>query len=250
MQTSNLSLHLGATRVSREQLAAIPLPVGTNSWRPLAHHRLLEGVETALNHAGLRTVTESHGLAREGNRYFGLLQVANGENAEDFGLVVGLRNSHDQSFPAGLVVGSTVFVCDNLSFYGEVTIARRHTAQIQRDLPQLIDRAVGQLGDLRRSQAERFAAYKQHELTESAAHDLVIQAIDARVVPVTKIPEVLREWRSPRHSEFRDGGRTGWRFLNAVTETLKGSNIAELPKRCTALHGLLDAHCGLAVSRN
>lgn len=41
-------------------------------------------------------------------------------------------------------------------------------------------------------------------------------------------------------------GKTAWRFFNAATEGLKG-NLPALPRRTQALHGLLDAECGLAV---
>ena len=78
------------------------------------------------------------------------------------------------------------------------------------------------------------------------AHDLVIQALDAQVIPATKIPHVLNEWRDPRHPEFRQG-KTAWRWFNAVTEVLKGS-LDRLPRRTQALHGLLDAHCGLLTA--
>src|SRR5207302_3376327 len=172
--------------------------------------RLLATLRSALERAGLVVVSEAHGLTRDGARYFGLLQVVNGHADEDFGLVVGLRNSHDKSFPAGLVVGASVFVCDNLSFSGEVKLARKHTAHVERDLPALSGRAVGRLGDLRRAQEQRFAAYKGSELADAAAHGLVVRALDARVVPATKVPLVLREWRQPRHPEFREA-RSAWR---------------------------------------
>src|SRR5262245_8244236 len=248
MRKTNLMLHAGARAVSRDLVAAVATPPRTDTWVPIPHGRLLEGVQTALGRAGLAVVTEAHGLTRDGDRYFGLLQVANGHASDDFGLVVGLRNSHDKTFPAGLVVGASVFVCDNLSFSGEIRLARKHTVHVERDLPQLIERAVGRLGDLRRTQDARFAAYKGRELTDGAAHDLVIQALDARVLPVTRIPNVLREWREPRHPEFHDG-RTAWRLFNAFTESLKG-NLDALPARTQALHGLLDGACGLAVARN
>lgn len=248
MSKSNLCLHAGANAVTREQVSAIKTPDRTASWVPLPHHTLLEGVQTRLQQAGLTVVSEAHGLTRDGNRYFGLMQVVNGHADEDFGLVVGLRNSHDKSFPAGLVVGASVFVCDNLSFSGEVRLARKHTANLQRDLPNLIERAVGRLGDLRRTQEQRFGAYRRHELTDTAAHDLVVRALDAHVVPVTRVPGVLAEWRQPRHLEFREG-KSAWRLFNAFTESLKG-NLDALPRRTQALHGLLDATCGLAVSRN
>jgi len=38
-------------------------------------------------------------------------------------------------------------------------------------------------------------------------------------------------------------------LFNAFTEALKG-NLDALPRRTQALHGLLDAACGLAASRN
>src|SRR5262249_51737104 len=135
-----------------------------------------------------------------------------------------------------------------VSFSGEVRLARKHTAHVERDLPQLIEGAVGRLGDLPRTQESRFTAYKERELSDSTAHDLLIQAMDARVLPVTAIPNVLREWRQKQHPEFRDG-KTAWRLSNAFTEGLKG-HLDALPRRTQALHGLLDAACGLAVSRN
>jgi hypothetical protein len=124
-------------------------------------------------------------------------------------------------------------------------LARKHTTHIGRELPQLVDRATGLLGGLRRTQEQRFLAYRQHELSEGQAHDTIIQALDAQVVPVTHIPDVLRQWREPRHPEFREG-RTAWRLFNAFTEVLKG-NLDMLPRRTQALHGLIDGVCGLAV---
>jgi hypothetical protein len=244
MRKSNLVLHCGATAATREQVCAITTPARTTSWVPLPHGTLLGQVQQVLQANGLAVVSEAHGLTRYGARYFGLLQVANGQNADDFGLVVGVRNSHDKTFPAALALGATVFCCDNLSFVGEVKLARKHTAYIERDLPGLIYRAVQLLGALRRGQEDRFAAYRRAELSDGQAHDLIVRSLDARVVPVTKLPAVLTEWREPRHPEFRDGGRTAWRLLNAFTEALKG-NLTELPRRTQALHGLLDAACGL-----
>ncbi len=244
MQTCKLTLHCGARAADRAQLAAVATPARTASWVPIPHHRLLAGVEQTLQRAGMSVVSEAHGLARDGNRYFGLLQVVNGHNSDAFGLVVGVRNSHDQSFPAGIVVGASVFVCDNLSFSGEVRLARKHTSRIEADLPRLIESAVGRLGDLRRTQEQRFTAYRFRDLADAEAHDLLIRAVDAGVLPVTRIPAVVREWRHPRHPEFRDG-RTAWRLFNAFTEGLKG-NLDALPRRTQALHGLLDLHVGLA----
>ena len=243
---NGLSLHCGSNEVERDQLALVPTPEATETWYPIPHTVLLDQVEETLEHNGLKIVNEAHALGHEGNRYFGLLEVRNGDNAHDFSLVVGVRNSHDQTFPAGLVIGSRVFLCDNLAFSGEIRICRKHTRWIERDLPQLVEVAVGRLSDQRHKQEVRFLTYKQKDLADDEAHDLVIQALDARVIPATKIPHVLNEWRDPRHPEFRQG-KTAWRWFNAVTEVLKGS-LDRLPRRTQALHGLLDAHCGLLTA--
>jgi hypothetical protein len=164
---------------------------------------MLDQVIGTLYGSGLHVVTEAHGVAQDGANYFGLLQVTDGDSTDDFDMVVGVRNSHNRAFPAGLVVGAGVFICDNLSFNGQIKIARKHTRFLKRDLPQLVERAVGQLGEQRHTQEKRFATYKQHEFGDAQAHDLIVRSIDARVLPVTKIPDVLLEWREPRHPEFR-----------------------------------------------
>jgi hypothetical protein len=70
----------------------------------------------------------------------------------------------------------------------------------------------------------------------------------AGVVPVTRVPAILSEWRTPRHREFSQDGKTVWRLFNAFTEALKGSSPhGVLPRRSQALHGLMDVACGSAA---
>jgi hypothetical protein len=163
---------------------------------------------------------------------------------EDYSLVVGMRNSHDKTFPAALALGAQVFVCDNLSFNGEIKLARRHTKNILADLNGLVSRAVGLLGDHRKGQDMRIEAYKQTPLENERAHDLLVNALDAGVIGPCQLPHVLKEWREPQHEEFRP--RTGWSMFNAFTEVIKG-NVAMSLTRTTKLHGLMDSYCGIAV---
>ena len=52
------------------------------------------------------------------------------------------------------------------------------------------------------------------------------------------IPAVIHEWREPCQREFEQSD------VHSVTEALKDGNLAELPKRTKALHGLLDVPWG------
>ncbi len=241
--------HCGSRLTPWEDVEKVETPPATETWNPIPHAELVGGITAALNRAGLKIIQAAHALGRDGLRYFGLMQVTNGKNSDDYGLVVGLRNSHDKSFPAGLVVGSGVFVCDNLAFSGEIKLARKHTRHIVRDLPNLIQRAVGRLGGLRQRQEQRIDAYKRVQIGDTGAHDLIIQALDARVISASRIPHIVKEWRSPRHPEFRDG-KTVWRLFNAFTETMKESPIFQRPRTTQALHGLMDSVSGIATSTN
>lgn len=250
MKALNLVVHAGGMTATREAVDAVQTPRATETWHPVPHKRYVDGVIGSVERSGLHVVAEAHALAKEGRRYFGMFQLRNGNNPADYSLVLGLRNSHDKSFPAGLVVGSGVFVCDNLSFSGEIKIGRKHTAHIERDLPELITSAVGRIGDLRRRQDDRIAAYKRFEVSDALAHDLVIQALDNRIAPVTYIPDILKEWRTPRHPEFAEA-KNGWRLMNAFTEVLKQSSLFERPRATQALHGIMDTACGIpAYSKN
>jgi len=136
-----------------------------------------------------------------------------------------------------------VFVFDNLNFSGEVKFGRKQTVHINRDLPQLVERSISQLMNKWHHQDKRIEAYKEHEVSDEAAHDLVIRSVDVDVCANSYIPDVLHEWRNPRHQAFQQ--RNVWCLFNCFTEALKQGSLAELPKRTEALHELLDVAVGL-----
>jgi hypothetical protein len=226
-------------------VARVSTPRPTETWQPIPHVTLIETVEDALRSTGLKIGNQVHSLTQDGARYFGLTEVQGQDEPGDYSLVLGLRNSHNKTFPVGLVAGANVFVCDNLSFSGEVRLTRKHTTHLQRDLPQLVSMGVGRLMDLWGHQSQRIDAYKGYRMREKAAHDLVIRATDVGACTNRMIPSVLKEWREPSYPEF--GDRTAWSLFNAFTEVLKG-NLVELPRRTEVLHGLFDTQVGLPLA--
>ena len=199
---ANLLMHCGGKQVSRDAIENAPTPEKTNSWTPIAHNRLLELAEFTITTQGFRITNQAHGLWGNGDRYFGLMELSNNREHEEYSLVLGLRNSHDKTFPASLALGSQVLVCDNLSFFGEVVLTRRHTRFIERDLPGIILQAVGRLSEMRSHQNDRIEFYKKTQIKDQMAHDIIVRAVDTRVIPVTQIPLVLQEWREPRHDRI------------------------------------------------
>ena len=242
----NLILHCGATAVPRVEVERVSTPRPTETWVPIPHVTLISEVEDSLRSTGLKIGNQVHSLTQDGARYFGMMEVHNGHNAEDYALIVGLRNSHDKSFPVGLLAGTNILICDNLAFSGEVRLTRKHTSNLLRDLPMLVSHGVGRLYDLFGHQAQRIEAYKNYRMRDKSAHDLVIRAaLDVGACTNRMIPAIIKEWRAPRHEVFRE--KSAWSLFNAFTETLKG-NLTELPKRTQALHALFDTTVGLPAA--
>ncbi|MGJ8724467.1 MAG: DUF932 domain-containing protein [Roseibacillus sp.] len=238
-------LHCGADLVDRNTLYGVKTPRGTDTWFPLSHRALLEEVQSRLEGCGFSIGRESHALSHEGARYFGVMEVKQfGQDERDYAWVVGLRNSHDKTFPAGVVAGTSVFTCDNLAFCGEVKISRKHTRHAYRDLRELTAGAIGQLGDRFEKLDKRIDSYKNALVADWAAHDMVVRAVDCNAITPSQLPEVLKEWREPSHGEFRP--RNLWSLFNAFTEAYKKQNPATTMRRSEALHGLCDGFVGIA----
>jgi hypothetical protein len=117
---NGLCLHNGSVEVSEEQVRAVPTPKPTPTFIPVPHAYVLDKVKNEVLGMGMHIVAQSFGLLNEGARFFGLLEVRNGQDHEDYGLVLGLRNAHDHAFSLTLGCGSHCFCCD----YAESRIMR------------------------------------------------------------------------------------------------------------------------------
>lgn len=238
---NSIILHNGSYEVSYDDLQTVRTPEASPTWTPIPHTELLDAVRSEVLGSGLVIQREMLALSNArtglyGDRFFGLLEIAGDDGV--YSLTIAVRNSHAKEFPAGLCVGSKVLVCDNLAFSAEVVIARKHTRFIRRDLPSLINGAVGRLGDLRDHQTKRIEAYQNTTISDPQFHDLLVRGVDGRVICASKLPQVLDAYRHPEHEEFRP--RTVWSGFNAFTEVLKSYELQDLPKRTQALHGLCD----------
>ena len=101
--------------VSRDEVALVPTPYGTDSWKPVPHMEVIDAVTDVVKAHNWQILEENFGLAREGQKMFGVMRI-NKSNSSDWSRCIGLRNSHDKSFAVGLSAGISVTVCSNLAF--------------------------------------------------------------------------------------------------------------------------------------
>ena len=215
--------------VPLEEIANVPTPPveyrqkenangeRTVSYQPIAHHELVNRTKGFLASNGFTIQDEVHSLARNNNHYFGLFSVEHpNREATDRGTVVGIRNSHDKTFPAGLCAGDAPFVCDNLIFTNTIKLARRHTRNILNDLDFTINRALGKLFGFWHGQDSRIEAYKNRSIGNVYANDLIVKAAQVGALPKSKVIDVVNQWESSDHPEFH--GRNVNSLYNAFTE--------------------------------
>ena len=234
----SLMLHCGAEAIDRHQLAVIPTPAPMGPHhKPVPYRDFIDLTTQALDSVGLTVVDEQYGALRDGARMFGLMEVQAkaAANDRDFGLMVGLRASHDQSLARGLVVGSRVFVCDNLAFSGEVQISTKQTTNIEARLPGMVYEAVESLPGHFAVQDARFDRYRDFEMRRTWGDAALAELVRRSVLSGAAFSKALREWDTPSHEEHAENGFSAWRLMQAVTEAIKAPKDDEgRPTRAAA----------------
>ena len=202
--------------VGRDEIAAIPTPEGTDSWHPVPHLDVIDAVTEAVKAKNWQILDEQYGLAREGQRMFGVMRL-NRSSSPEWSRCVGLRNSHDQSLSVGIAAGISVMCCSNLAFGGTMVLKRRHTSRIE--LGDLVLTAVDEL-EMEFLNLETVSEdLKLHEVRADEARAVIVRAAEVGAINSCDIVPIFREFQKHRHEEFAEPTR--WSLLNAFTEHAK-----------------------------
>lgn len=202
--------------VSRDEVARTDTPSSTATWRPVPHIDVIEAVTEVVRAHHWNIEGEKFGLASEGKRLFGVLEISSSSSPE-WHRCIGIRNSHDKSFAVGLSAGIVVCVCTNMAFGGTTVIKRRHTSGIV--LAELIDRAVASLeDDFLKTEAVCEDLKDAYLRDDDEARSCIVRAAELGVINSSDILLCFREFKSPSHEEFAEPTR--WSLMNALTETL------------------------------
>jgi hypothetical protein len=240
----SLVLHCGGQAITRDQLAQLPVPNALG-----ARHKVrpfiddVNLVTESLSNRGLSIKQEGFGVVTDNQtklptRYFGLLELTT--QKQDFGVMVGLRGSYNQTLPRGLALGSRVFVCDNLAFSGEVQIKTRQTTFIDKRISSLFERALDRVEQLIELQEQRFERFRNTCLTVNDARFLIIEMLRQGVITGAQVQYVVNEFERPTYDAHKADGATVWTLHNAVTEVAKGQNLVTHQQRTLRMTELLD----------
>lgn len=212
---------------TREQLHSLPLPAALGRFhRPVEFGAFADLVAHRMDRAGFEIREEEYAVSKDGNRMFGLMEVAplEGEyiSARDWSLQIGLRGSHDQSIPRALTLGSRVMVCSNLCFHGDLGVfATRQTTNVWDRLPGLVEAALSRLPEMATRNQARFDAYRARELRPRHGDAALVELHRRGALSAAQLGRAIQEWDTPSHEEHAEDGHNVWRLFNASTEALK-----------------------------
>lgn len=250
-----LVLHCGGDIVTDTQLAQIPTPAPNGRHWPTDFYAFFTCVLQALTARGFQLTKAVHATSHDNARYFGLIGVesyepAPGELPSNFGSrsivqhVIGLRASHDKTFSNQLVMGTRVFVCDNLAFSGQHMLRRKNTEHAQEQLPELCHKAIDAVRHYQVQEENRLAAYRQTPLTDDHARASLVRCAETGAFGGSAIIPILNEFREPTHDEHVDDGHTLWTLHNAISERMKTYAVSSVPDRTMLCQRELDRRAG------
>jgi len=242
-------MHCGAIDIPFATLAQLPVPERTETHLPIPHHQFFDLAQDRLSKQGYEITNPKHYLNREAAHYFSLMQIRHEdeEQGTEHSTMCALRNSHDKTFAASLAVGARVFVCDNLSFSGDIVVGRKHTPNIWDELPEIFEGAIKKIRVMRKRQDIRFAEYQEAPLDDYTADHLIMETYRNGIINLERIGKVNQEWHNPSADH---GDKSVWRYFNAVTAALgpaSANQLIQLPKKTIDLHLLLDDFCDVEM---
>lgn len=220
MATATLIASNGARRVNRDELSTVHPPPPSRTHYPIPHASVVEVCEQSLVDAGYHIKTAEYALSQADQQLFSTYTLTTTVAEGACVLAVGLRSSYNKTLPLGMVAGTRVLVCSNLSFRADlINVRRLHTKFASQRFAQDIAGAVRMLSSFQDTESQRIQVLKQTFLSDDQADALILRAcIDRNIVPMRQLVKLAHEWREPTHEEFRE--RTAWSLFNAVTTVL------------------------------
>lgn len=228
----------GAREVGRSELAQVPTPAGSRTWRLISHIDFLNEVDELLKLNGFTVTKERHALSRSDCRYFGILDLKV-EIAPGVTLICGVRNSTDQSFPMGFSAGHRVLTSDSAAFSMELMAKRKHSLLGIERFRSDIGLCVSKLDEFRKAEQSRIERMINTPVNDIVAESLMLRGLEKHLISPRLIYQLIRSWRNPSFEEFKD--RNMWSLYNCFTSTLanQAKRVPDKHARATMQLGLL-----------
>ena len=246
-----MSAVLCGVRASEYDVRNVVTPLATRSYQPVEYGRIIDDMHKGLLQTPWKVSHAEYSLGREGNQLFGVFNLEDKVNPVDDAVwarpgdairpSIGFRSSHDKSVSIGIVVGASVFVCDNMMFNTNGFHAiRKHTKNVFEDIDGIINRSLGgATTEYNNLQRDRYCM-KNMPIDKDRGYELLGHAYGDKILTSQQFTSAVREWDSPSE-EFHQyfGGEeneNAWSLYNAMTYGLKKGSTQTVINRYMNQH--------------
>jgi len=214
---SDVLTHRGAQVVTRAELARIPTPTGTHTFKPVAHAELVDVLTSRLQERGLAITREKLAVSANGMQIFGALDFQNGSHLPGIGRAMGFHAGNDKSLSINIVAGVTVFICDNLSLSGSaIVLKRKHSRNLS--LANEINLALDRFETGRRVFEQSIERLQACAISDERAKVAIFDMVYTGVLGQSMFDEVAQNYFKAEDRGLEDSApRTAWGLHNAAT---------------------------------
>ncbi len=235
---SELMLEADSGRATYEQVIRPVVPMrDTSTYQPISNIVLLNMLKNVAEMQGLELKNPEYGLARKGQRMFGVFEVEGHDHLNgQVKMMMGVRNAFDGTLSAGICFGSKVFVCSNLVFTGYAgedveagKVTHKHTRNIEDTLHQRLKDGLTQVQTFKNYQQKFYDSLKKIHMSDNEAYATIVRAVQSDAMPNKDVVKVARIWddsgdldcdgQANWHKDFYP--RNAWSLFNVFTENHK-----------------------------
>ena len=157
------------------------------------------------------------------------------EDQPEMGMNIAVRNSYDKSMSVGIAVGATVFICDNLALAGDITVMRKHTTNVLKDLEEAMITTIYRSQHNFSKIQEDAEKMKHVSISNNQAYEFLGLLYGHGVLKPRQIAHAVREWKNPSYETFKDK-KDVWTLYNSVTDSLKSCPPNQIMQKHVKLH--------------
>ncbi len=115
--TATLMTHCGAVQVHRRELDLIDAPPPTDTWFPVKHADVIDGVTRTLTAAGFEIAKQSFAVSHGNHRMFSTMDLSVPLHT-GVSLAIGIRNSTDKTYGETSVMLDRDEISERQSIFG------------------------------------------------------------------------------------------------------------------------------------
>ena len=238
--------------ISLTELRTIKTPAATKTWTPTAHIDVVTTIKDVIksNDWKFRNPKSAFttSVTPDGSKLFGTTEVLIPDFKEDeeFGMVLGFRNSHDKTIALRFSVGTKVFLCSNLMISADFWIRREHTSKI--NVRDEVERALGLVPDAAAAFNDHFATMRNIKINHEQGIAFLVEAVRKGALPLVDLMKARDSFTSAFEQDAHKAdklelgsilhGKSMWGAFNSVTEQWKARSFNQLPIKSIQLNNM------------